>query len=155
MADISRREFVKTSGKYALLAGVPLLFRSNPLLALTGPVDDNLSSYLDHFGVTEKVMQDVMNTALSRGGDFADLYFEHSISSTLAMSDDAVNRAYGSVDLGVGIRVVEGDQVGYSFTEEITPKAMQLAAATAAIARSSAPRLPGRAHQVRVATQDR
>ena len=48
------------------------------------------------------------------------------------MEDKAVNRAYSDIDFGVGIRVLKGDQTGYSFTEEITPKAMKLAAKTAA-----------------------
>ncbi|MFZ5979493.1 MAG: TldD/PmbA family protein, partial [Candidatus Zixiibacteriota bacterium] len=43
---------------------------------------------------------------------------------------------------GAGIRVLAGDQVGYSFTEEITPKAMKLAAQTAANIAAGSKTLP-------------
>jgi TldD protein len=73
-----------------------------------------------------------MSIALEKGGDYCDLFFQHTTSSFVALEDDIVNRAYTNVDFGVGIRVVRGDQTGYSFTEEITPEAMTLAARTAA-----------------------
>ncbi|MCK4825832.1 TldD/PmbA family protein, partial [bacterium] len=55
-----------------------------------------------------------------------------TIVNYIGLEDKAVNRAYSNVDFGVGIRVLKGDQTGYSFTEEITPAAMKLAAKTAA-----------------------
>ena len=36
-----------------------------------------------------------------------------------SLEDGKVNRAYGQVDLGVGIRTVKGDQVGYGFTQQL------------------------------------
>ena len=55
----------------------------------------------DRFGVTERMIRDTLAAALSRGGDFADVFFEHSIGSDLGLEDGAVNRAYASVSLGV------------------------------------------------------
>ncbi len=74
----------------------------------------------------------VLGKALSKGGDFADLYFEHTISNSLGLEDKKVDRAYTSVNLGVGIRTVKGDQVGFGFTQELTEKSMMAAAAMAA-----------------------
>lgn len=96
-----------------------------------------LEDYYDHFGVDAEAIQAVIAEALSRGGDYCDVYFEHTMSNTIALEDKAVNRAFGDVDFGVGIRVLKGDQTGYSFTEEITPQAMRLAARTAANIASS------------------
>jgi len=62
----------------------------------------------------------------------ATVYFQHQINNYIILEDKAVNRAYSNVDFGVGIRVLKGDQTGFSFTEELTPKAMKLAAQTAA-----------------------
>ncbi|MCU7495590.1 MAG: TldD/PmbA family protein [Ignavibacteria bacterium] len=87
---------------------------------------------MNHFGVDEKIINEVMSVALSKGGDYCDLYFQHSIDNYIGLEDKAVNRAYTDVGFGVGIRVLKGDQTGYSFTEEITPGAMKLAAQTAA-----------------------
>ena len=98
-----------------------------------------LDEYLDHFGVTKAQLNEVMAVGLSRGGDYCDVFFEHTIANYIGLEDNDVNRAYTNVDFGVGIRVLNGDQTGYSFTEEITPKAMKLAAQTAAnIANSAA-----------------
>ncbi|MBN1480117.1 TldD/PmbA family protein [candidate division KSB1 bacterium] len=91
-----------------------------------------LQDYLEHFTVTKADIDAVMNEALSRGGDYCDVYFQHKISNYIGLEDNAVNRAYTDVDFGVGIRVLNGDQTGYSFTEEITLEAMKLAAQTAA-----------------------
>src|SRR6266511_1482789 len=37
--------------------------------------------YFAQFGVTEQLVQDTIAAALSRGGDHADVYFQHSVSS--------------------------------------------------------------------------
>jgi TldD protein len=84
------------------------------------------------FGVTDALCQKVLGEALAKGGDFADLYFEHTISNYLILEDGKVNRAASDIALGVGIRTVKGEQVGYGFTQELSEKAMRAAAATAA-----------------------
>ena len=95
-------------------------------------MDGNLTDYYAHFGVDETTINQIMAAALSKGGDYCDLYFQHSTSNQIVLEDDMVSRAYTNVDLGVGIRVLKGDQTGFSFTEEVTPEAMRLAARTAA-----------------------
>ena len=97
-----------------------------------GPADGKVSDYMNHFGVDEKTINDVISTALSRGGDYCDVYFQHTISNNIGLEDNLVNSAYSNIDFGVGIRVLKGDQTGYSFSEEITPEAMKMAADTAA-----------------------
>jgi TldD protein len=84
------------------------------------------------FGITDALCQKVLAKALSKGGDFSDLYFEHTISNYVILEDGIVNRAYCDIALGVGIRTVKGDQVGYGFTQELNEKSMLAAASTAA-----------------------
>ena len=50
----------------------------------------------------------------------------------MSLEDGAVNRASANVQLGVGVRVVKGDQTGYGYTEELTVAGVCKAAATAA-----------------------
>jgi TldD protein len=88
--------------------------------------------YFAGFGVTDRLIGETLAAALSRGGDRADLFFQHRIVNDLALEDGAVNRAYASVELGVGVRVVKGDQTGYGYTEELTREAMLACARTAA-----------------------
>jgi TldD protein len=101
-------------------------------LAATGPGTTAGIGYFARFGVTEKLIQATLGEALSSGGDFADVFFQHQVGNTYLLEDGAVNRAFADVNLGVGVRVVKGDQTGYGFTEDLTPEGLRLAAKTAA-----------------------
>jgi TldD protein len=134
MARLNRREFVRHSSQGLLFASLPAFLRTAPATAFHRPDAGNLSlaEAYTHFGVDDALVRKVIGKALERGGDYADVYFQHKLSNYVGLEDKAVNRAYTNVDYGVGIRVLSGDQTGYSFTEEITPNAMELAAQTAA-----------------------
>lgn len=95
------------------------------------------------FGVTTEVLQKILTSALSTGGDDCDLYFEHSASTSVALSDGTVNQASTHVDLGMGVRVRNGDQVGYAYSEDLSAQALIRAAKTAAgIAAGATPGSP-------------
>ncbi len=101
------------------------------------------SGYFEsEFDVTDNLCRKVLAEALAKGGDFADLYFEHTISNYVILEDGKVNQAYCDVSLGVGIRTVKGDQVGYGFTQELTEKSMLAAASTAATIADASPNEP-------------
>ena len=70
--------------------------------------------------------------ALSRGGEYADLFFQHRIGHNFVLEDGSVNRAFKGTELGVGVRVVKGDQTGYAFTEDLSLQSIRQAARTAA-----------------------
>src|SRR5947209_2048896 len=86
--------------------------------------------YFTRFGVDERLIRETLAAALSSGGDRADVYFQHKIRNSLGLEDGEVNRAFGSVSLGAGVRVVKGDQQGYAFTEELTLDSLTRAART-------------------------
>jgi TldD protein len=132
---ISRRTFLAKSSKGIVAAAVLPAFlgpAAGKVFASLSSAGATLKDYYSHFGVDVRLIQEVMADALSRGGDYCDLYFQHTLGNEISLEDKAVNRAVTYVDYGVGIRVLKGDQTGYSFTEEITPEAMKLAAKTAA-----------------------
>ena len=87
---------------------------------------------LNHFGVSEGDLKKVLGVALEKGGDYADLFFEHSFNNYIGLQDGAVNRASSNIDYGVGIRVLSGDQSGYAYVENVTLQDMLTAARTAA-----------------------
>ncbi len=137
MAEMSRRSFLKTTAGAA--AAVPVLSGGwHKLLAAENP------GYFEReFGITDALCRKVLAAALAKGGDYADMYFEHTIGNWIILEDGKVSRAYSDVALGVGIRTVKGDQVGYGFTQELDEKAMLNAAAIAAtIAAGIASTLP-------------
>jgi TldD protein len=96
------------------------------------PSASSTIGYFARFGVDEQLVARALRAALSRGGDYADLFFQHRVGSSLTLEDGEVNRAYTGVELGVGVRVVKGDQTGYGYTEELTAEAVARAAETAA-----------------------
>ncbi|MBN2246344.1 MAG: TldD/PmbA family protein [Candidatus Aminicenantes bacterium] len=118
---------------------VPYIF-SDGWHALVQP--DKPEYFEREFGISESLCQKVLAKALEKGGDYADLYFEHTISNYIMLEDGKVNRAYSDIALGVGIRTVEGDQVGYGFTQEMTEASMLNAAATAATIANANPTKP-------------
>ncbi len=127
--DISRRNFLQTGG--VAVAGsiiLPPFMQSCHKIQISS----NVKVYLDHFEVSADILQKVVAAAMSKGGDYADLYFEHKTTNNLGLEDGEVNRAFSNVDFGVGIRVLKGDQTGFAYSETITPEAMLNAAKMAA-----------------------
>jgi TldD protein len=131
--DMSRRSFLEKGGMgVAVVSFAPHLMRGGDVFGATDPASLTLNDYLDRFGVTEARIREILAEGLALGGDYCDVYFQHIISHSIGLEDKQVNRAYSSIDYGVGIRVLKGDQTGYSFAEELTPASMKLAARTAA-----------------------
>jgi len=78
-----------------------------------------------------------LTAALEKGGDYADLFFEHTFTNSVALQDGAVNRSNSNIDFGMGVRVLSGDQTGYAYIENVTLEEMLKAARTAARIASS------------------
>jgi len=98
-------------------------------------------SHFDAFGVDEGLIRKVLSRALSRGASFSEIFLQHRVSHWVGMEDGEVNRAYSEVGLGAGIRVIQGDTTGFSFTEDLTPGAL-LEAADMASAVADGPSSP-------------
>jgi TldD protein len=120
--------------------------------ALCGPhqaLNAPNGTYFERFGIGREVLDKVLAAALSMGADDCDLYFEHSLSTSVPLTDSKVSRASTGVDLGLGVRARKGDSIGYSYTEDLSLKAMLSAAQTAAaIASSSTTRKPVGLHSL-------
>ncbi|MDR1884560.1 MAG: TldD/PmbA family protein [Prevotella sp.] len=94
--------------------------------------DMNRQDILRHFAVTENDLLKVISEALGKGGDYADIYFEHTFSNNISLRDGEVNRAASNIDFGAGVRVVSGDRTGYAYVENTEMKDLLKAAQTAA-----------------------
>lgn len=140
--SLNRRNFIKTGG----IVMLGTLAAPSLLQGCTGGAikkADAISAAFTHFGVTDSDLKKVLTAALEKGGDYADLFFEHTFSNQITLQDGAVNRAGSNIDFGVGIRVLNGDQTGYAYVENITLDEMIRAASTAArIATSNAGKVP-------------
>jgi TldD protein len=127
--NFKRREFIRLSG--ITVAGsiiIPSVFQSCRGIQ----VSESAAGYLDHFEVTPEQLQKVILTAMGKGADYADLFFEHTVTNATSLQDKKVNSAYSDVMFGVGIRVLKGDQTGFAYSENTSDEAMLRAAKTAA-----------------------
>lgn len=129
-SGLTRRSVIGVGAAALASVAVSDLLNVSSLFANTGPT--NGVGYFARFGVTEQLIRSTLSSALSKGGDYADVFFQHRVSNNLALEDGIVNRATANVALGVGVRVLKGDQTGYGFTEDITPDGLRRAALTAA-----------------------
>ena len=129
----TRRDFIRIGG--ATLASLSL----PQLVNAAGKTAGGLGiGYFEGFGITEALLGEVLAAGLRRGGDYAEIYFQHTVGNAYVLRDGAVNQAVGSVELGAGVRVIRGDQVGYGYTEDLTREALLRTAATAAAIASGA-----------------
>ena len=79
--------------------------------------DMDKQAFQDRFRVSIPQLERLVGTALSQGGDYCDLYFEHTIYKDLLLKDGEVSSGSFHIDYGVGIRVLKGDKTGYSYSE--------------------------------------
>ncbi len=88
--------------------------------------------FFDRFGLTQANLSEYLAAALSEGGEYADLYFEHTTMSSLLVDESLVKTATEGISMGCGIRVVAGEQTGYAYTDDLAPEKILKAAKIAA-----------------------
>ncbi len=99
----------------------------------------NKDIYLNIFKITEPQLESVVATALAHGGDYCDLYFEHTTFFNLLLKDGVVSSGGFHTDFGVGIRVLKGEKTGYAYSENTEmPDMLAAAKAASAIAAGAA-----------------
>ena len=97
------------------------------------------SIFFDKYNITPRDLQAYLDEALSRGGDYADLYFEYRINHSIVLEEQIIKSATKGVNLGVGVRVISGEKTGYAYSDDLNRENILKAARTAAfIAHSSA-----------------
>src|SRR3954453_14029371 len=90
------------------------------------------SIFFDKHSVTTGDLETYLSEALSRGGDYADLYFEYRINHSIVLEEQIIKSATKSVSLGVGVRVIAGEKTGYAYSDDLTRESVLKAARTAA-----------------------
>ena len=64
------------------------------------------SIFASRFNITKQDLEGYLAEALSQGGDYADLYFEYLLTSSISIDESMVKSAAQGVSMGVGIRVI-------------------------------------------------
>lgn len=84
--------------------------------------------------VTKEDAKQILEIALSGGGDFADLYVENKAVTSVVCEEDRIENITTGEDRGAGIRVIDGDRVIYIQTNDLTLGGLKKAANDAAVA---------------------
>ena len=80
-------------------------------------------------GLTPARLSQVIASIHERDVDFADLYFQHARFESWSLEEGIVKAGSFSIDRGVGVRAVSGDKSAYAYSDDISPAALDEAAA--------------------------
>lgn len=103
----------------------------------------------DKFLLSKDDLYKILNTALSRGGEFAEIFLEYKIYNSIDMEEDIIKETAESISLGLGIRVLSGEKTGYGYTNDLSLDKIKKAALTAASI-SSSPSVKNSSHLKRI-----
>lgn len=84
-------------------------------------------------GLERDLLRKLLARALRRGGDYADVFFEHRNTQSFRLQDGRIHEAGLSVVRGAGIRVIVGERSGYAYSDDLSPLALLRAADVAAL----------------------
>src|SRR6476620_4102500 len=90
------------------------------------------SIFATRFGITRDDLEKYLGEALSQGGNYADLYFEYLVTSSISIDESLVKSAAQGVSMGVGVRVIAGERTGYAYSDDLSPEKVRTAALVAA-----------------------
>src|SRR5579872_3375565 len=90
------------------------------------------SIFATRFNITRRDLENYLAEALSQGGDYADLYFEYLLTSSISIDESMVKSAAQGVSMGVGVRVIAGERTGYAYSDDLSPEKIRKAAQVAA-----------------------
>lgn len=130
MKNINRRDFIKNVGVGVGIAMTTPFWLDALLANSPNSTGNNLIS--SHFGFSKEQINQLLQIALSKGGDFSEFYFEYSKDNSVAMEEGLIKNSSEFISLGVGIRVIKGNNYGYAHSNELTFESIKSAALTAA-----------------------
>ena len=88
--------------------------------------------------LSKQLANDLLNAALSTGGDFAEIFAETKRVNSILMVNSVVEKTQAGIDNGVGIRIFHGTNAVYSYTTDMSPESlMALARSTAAAVKAA------------------
>ena len=93
----------------------------------------------DYFRISKSDLQKILNIALSRGGEFAEVFLEYRLYHFINMEEDIIKETAESISLGLGIRVISGEKTGFGYTNDLSLEKIKKAALSAANIASTLP----------------
>ena len=98
--------------------------------------------FTDNFNITVSDIEKLLAVALSRGGDYADLYFEYAVLSNLSLEEQLIKSANRAITQGVGVRVIAGHAAFKDRRTVVVGDQFEIRARRFVIATGSSPAVP-------------
>jgi len=91
-------------------------------------------------GLDKETLKKLLEVCLSRGGEFAEAYYERTVENSISLDEDKISEATRGLDMGVGFRVLQGEKTGFAFSDDLDFARLKEAAETAALIASGGAR---------------
>lgn len=75
-----------------------------------------------------RLLKEVIDAAMVRGGDFADVFIEERQSTFITLEDGKVEKVHSGLDRGAGVRVLSGESTAYAYTNDLSREGLMNAA---------------------------
>lgn len=87
--------------------------------------------------LNKDILAEVLDVALKKGGDFAEIYVEEKTTNNIFCEDDRIEKINSGIEKGAGIRVVKSGNTAYVYTNDLTADSLIKAAEVASHAITS------------------
>ncbi|GBE05505.1 protease TldD [bacterium BMS3Abin10] len=74
--------------------------------------------------IPDELAERILKKAVSRGGDYADIFVEHKDQVSLQLEDDKIEKVISGIDAGIGVRVIFRDRTAYAYSNEFSESAL-------------------------------
>jgi len=88
--------------------------------------------FKDYFGLTLRDIEKILDFALSKGGEFSEIFLEYKIYNYIRMEEDIIKETAENIILGAGIRVISGEKTGYGYSNDLSLNSLKKIALVAA-----------------------
>ena len=78
--------------------------------------------------IDREIQLTLINRALSKGGQYADVFTEYRKHTALVLEDRKLEKIVNGIDAGTGIRLITGGKTAYAFSNDLSQKALLQAA---------------------------
>lgn len=68
--------------------------------------------------------ENILKKALHKGGNFSELFFEHSRETKIVCEDKKIERVISGIDCGAGLRVISNLKTAYGYTNDLSPSSL-------------------------------
>lgn len=74
--------------------------------------------------ISDELAVKIIRKALSKGGDYADIFVENKQHVSIQLEDDKVEKIVSGIDNGIGLRVVFGGRTAYAYGNDFSESSL-------------------------------